>query len=90
MQKVLTCYSQTPDLRTALDGWSAEDSTLCRNVQQYEESPDSSKWLHKVDKYKGFYCYRTPLEALASGWELLAPPQPIVDEYFKYMWWFTR
>jgi hypothetical protein len=79
MQKVLNLLTITSDLRSAADGWVAEDGDLIKK----------DKEIGLSESYKGFYCYKTPMHAIADGWELLAPPSNLEYDGL-YSWWFVK
>lgn len=82
MQKVLTFYTQTDDMRAEADGWGAEDGTNA--VSKLDKEVGLISGMHT-------WCPTTPLHALGAGWKLLAPPIKLVnDPYFQYKWWFVQ
>ena len=83
MQKILTMMTNSSNLRSSADGWSAEDGDLVKMDKDIGLSPG----------YVGFYCFQTPMHSIASGWKLLAPPT-LMKQYINnidfYEWWFVR
>jgi hypothetical protein len=88
MQKVLTMTTNEGHLRSAAEGWSAEDA-----------DPVRPGHIGNTPGFPGPYSYETPLHALGDGWRLLAPPQSFwltinngdPDETtVERWWWFVR
>ena len=83
-QQVLIAQSDSPSLRDEFNGWSYEDPWLFVPGKHIGATPGAR-----------FPLPNTPLEALARGWKLLAPPSEYTETYAdgdeqQWEWWFVR
>lgn len=83
MQKILHMMTSGSTLRATAEGWTAEDGDMIRPDKPIGLSPSpGGQW----------YCYKTPMHAIADGWRLMGPPThetwPSGNVY--YYWWFER
>lgn len=74
MQQVIIMETVRPDMGAKATGWTAEDPTIYRS---------------DTTRISFAYTFGTPLEALAMGWRLLAPPSR-TGVFGFYEWWFVR
>jgi hypothetical protein len=81
-QKVLTMMTIGCCVRSAADGWSADDSSLVV----------MNKSIGMTPSLQEFYCFDCPLKAMAAGWKLLGPPtiDNVYGDDVCYRWWFTK
>lgn len=81
--KVLVLSTDRADLRSEVWGWNAEDADLFVFDKAIGHTPDA---LHLTSNIN------TPLEALAEGWRLLAPPAEYSydENCTAYVWWLTK
>lgn len=84
-QKILTVTTDGNTLRSEIVGWTCESAALWR------PGP-----IGATPSPRGQRSYGTPLEAMADGWTLMAPPTSWEDDRGKggrwtmFEWWFTR
>ncbi len=91
--QVASVSTSRPDLRSEIEGWSYEDSTLLVR-RSYRDA--GGIFIGYTPSPQGIASYVCVLEMLADGWVLLGPPvrEPYTDSdgvkgcYFG--WWLTR
>jgi hypothetical protein len=80
--KVLTVTTDRGDLRAEIIGWSCEDSSMYVPNERIGMTPSPLNECHVT----------TVLQALAEGWEMLAPPTRYEDETSGeyWGWWLIK
>lgn len=83
-QSVFSAVSTDPDMRSEFEAWSSVENSRNRFLSQYCE-------IGLVES-DGFPRYQRPIDALADGWRLLAPPTRLDDvgTIKQYDWWFVK
>lgn len=93
-QEVLTMSTSRPNLKSEAHSWDFQSSldmyaTAIENHQNFEQA---ETWRCSSLQNPNNTNPQSPLNALACGWKLLAPPTKIgqfagLDEW---EWWFVR
>lgn len=76
-QKILHISTMGNDLRSSVDGISAEDGELIKMDKEIGFSKDM--WVP---------FYKTVMHAIGDGWRLMSPPIKIDTNY--YDWWLEK
>jgi len=103
MQKILIMETyDTVGIRSEAYGWDIECGETAADylIRCKERNDDKYRSINQVPvgmvgHPKGFYCYSTPVHALADGWNLMVPPAKhnveTDDGEREYLeWWFEK
>lgn len=80
MQKILLLMTTHSDLRSEVQGWNCEDSSLYVKDKPIGMTPSPTSFF-----------YKSVLEAMADGWRLMGPPvRSLINEVEVYDWWLEK
>ena len=91
--QVATVSTSRPSLRSEIDGWGFEDSSLL--VRREDPSNPGKLFIGYTPSPKDIPLYTSVLEMLADGWELLGPParetwETDGKQHEQWSWWLHR
>ena len=95
--QVATVSTSRPSLRSEIDGWGFEDSSLL--VRREDPSNPGKLFIGYTPSPKDIPHYVCILEMLADGWELLGPPEHEAwtneddaekTAHEQWSWWLHR
>ena len=94
MKQVASVSTNSPNVRSEIDGWTFEDASLL--VKKTLSSRPDKIFIGYTPSPKDIPLYGCILEMLADGWELLGPPQKEIwltedgAQHEQWSWWLQR
>lgn len=87
MTQVAYILTKAPNIRSEIEGWTYEDSSLL--VRRGANSNSRKIFIGWTPAPRDIPDYGTILEMLADGWTMLGPPFS-ADDATGWDWWLTR